>query len=164
MHVVPRTRAYSNGYTVSRSANKLCTLAAPAMQSSARGNGRKCWKSVLADGCGMHHDRAMQRTAPRKVAIVVFPGVQSLDVTGPLEVFSGAAQVIEDRADRGGAVLEGAAREAAAREAAAREGAAREGVAPEGAARAERGYEIRVLARDRAPLRTSSGLTLVPDG
>src|SRR4029077_11813242 len=34
------------------------------------------------------------RTAPRHVAIVAYPDVQSLDVTGPLEVFAGAAQLI----------------------------------------------------------------------
>src|ERR1700679_2450583 len=40
---------------------------------------------------------------PREIAIVVYPGVQSLDVTGPLEVFAGAQQLIEEtrRRDRG---------------------------------------------------------------
>jgi transcriptional regulator GlxA family with amidase domain len=33
--------------------------------------------------------------APRQVAILVYPGVQSLDVSGPLEVFAGAQQLIE---------------------------------------------------------------------
>jgi transcriptional regulator GlxA family with amidase domain len=33
-------------------------------------------------------------SAPRQVVIVAFPGVQSLDVTGPLEVFVGAEQLI----------------------------------------------------------------------
>lgn len=33
---------------------------------------------------------------PRRVAILVYPGVQSLDVTGPLEVFSGAAAGIAE--------------------------------------------------------------------
>jgi transcriptional regulator GlxA family with amidase domain len=32
---------------------------------------------------------------PRKVVIVAFPAVQSLDVTGPLEVFAGAQQLVE---------------------------------------------------------------------
>ncbi len=36
----------------------------------------------------------MSRT--RKVAIVAYPGVQSLDVTGPLEVFAGAQRLIAD--------------------------------------------------------------------
>jgi transcriptional regulator GlxA family with amidase domain len=64
---------------------------------------------------------------PRQVAILVYPGVQSLDVTGPLEVFAGAQQLIE----AGG--------------------------------RDERGYEVQILSRDGAPLRTSSGLTITPD-
>jgi transcriptional regulator GlxA family with amidase domain len=43
------------------------------------------------------------KAAPRQVAILVFPGVQSLDVTGPLEVFAGAQQLIDStgRRDRG---------------------------------------------------------------
>jgi transcriptional regulator GlxA family with amidase domain len=65
--------------------------------------------------------------APRQVAILVYPGVQSLDVTGPLEVFAGAQQLIELTA------------------------------------RTERGYEIRTVSVDGAPLRCSSGLTLIPD-
>ena len=42
-------------------------------------------------------DRRMD-TAPEPtphVAIVVYPGVQSLDVTGPLEVFPGAQRLVE---------------------------------------------------------------------
>src|SRR2546430_10916789 len=31
---------------------------------------------------------------PRQVAILAYPGVQSLDVTGPLEVFDGASRLI----------------------------------------------------------------------
>jgi transcriptional regulator GlxA family with amidase domain len=49
-----------------------------------------------------------RRAAPRDVVILVYPDVQSLDVTGPLEVFSGAQQLLDfeaaaggDRADRG---------------------------------------------------------------
>jgi transcriptional regulator GlxA family with amidase domain len=34
-------------------------------------------------------------TAPREVVIVAYPGVQSLDVTGPLEVFAGAQQLVQ---------------------------------------------------------------------
>jgi transcriptional regulator GlxA family with amidase domain len=37
---------------------------------------------------------------PRRVAILLYPGVQSLDVTGPLEVFTGANRLIES--SRGG--------------------------------------------------------------
>jgi transcriptional regulator GlxA family with amidase domain len=40
---------------------------------------------------------------PRQVAILAFPGVQSLDLTGPLEVFTGAQRVLEEtgRHERG---------------------------------------------------------------
>jgi len=43
------------------------------------------------------------RRAPRRVAIVAFPGVQSLDMTGPLEVFDAATRLIEatGRSERG---------------------------------------------------------------
>ncbi len=34
---------------------------------------------------------------PRRVAILLYPGVQSLDVTGPLEVFAGAARLVAAR-------------------------------------------------------------------
>ncbi|MFE3652956.1 GlxA family transcriptional regulator [Streptomyces sp. NPDC059152] len=57
----------------------------------------------------------------RDVLVVLFDGVQSLDVTGPIEVFSGAGQ---------------------------------------GAPGA---YRIRTATLDGAPVRTTSGLTLVPD-
>ncbi len=59
-------------------------------------------------------------TAPRKVTIVAFPDMQSLDAIGPHEVFSTAAQ------------LEPGA------------------------------YEVELVARQRGPLRTSSGLALLP--
>ena len=44
-----------------------------------------------------------RQSGSRKVAIVVYPGVQSLDVTGPLEVFAGAQRLIADtgRPERG---------------------------------------------------------------
>jgi transcriptional regulator GlxA family with amidase domain len=40
---------------------------------------------------------------PRQIAILVYPGVQSLDFTGPLEVFAGAQRLIEQsgRRERG---------------------------------------------------------------
>ncbi|MGW1895645.1 GlxA family transcriptional regulator [Streptomyces sp. NPDC002004] len=60
----------------------------------------------------------------RNVLVVLFDDVQSLDVTGPVEVFAGAAAYLGD---------------------------------PEGA------YRIRTASLDGAPVRTSSGLTLVPD-
>jgi len=41
--------------------------------------------------------------APRRVAILIYPGVQSLDFTGPLEVFVGAQRLVEEsgRRERG---------------------------------------------------------------
>ncbi len=76
----------------------------------------------------MGDDRCMhERRKPRNVAIVAYPGVQSLDVTGPLEVFFGAQTLIE------------------------------------AAGRRERGYRVLTLSSDGRPLRTSSGLTVVPD-
>ena len=70
--------------------------------------------------------RMTPASAARHVVIVAYAGVQSLDVTGPLEVFAGAQQLI--RATH----------------------------------RNARGYEVTVVSRDGEPLRTSSGLTLVP--
>ncbi len=64
--------------------------------------------------------------SPRQVAILAFPNVQSLDVTGPLEVLAGAQRVIE------------------------------------GEGRRERGYEVRVVSADGAPLASSSGLRILP--
>ncbi|MFE1560221.1 GlxA family transcriptional regulator [Streptomyces sp. NPDC058734] len=61
--------------------------------------------------------------SPRNVLVVLYDGVQSLDVTGPVEVFDGAGRLP-----------------------------------------AEEGYEIRTVSPGGAPVRTSSGLTLVPDG
>ncbi len=40
------------------------------------------------------------RSSPRQIVIVVYPGVQSLDVAGPLEVFSGASRLLAGRGDR----------------------------------------------------------------
>jgi transcriptional regulator GlxA family with amidase domain len=62
--------------------------------------------------------------APRTVLVVLFDGVQSLDVTGPVEVFAGADAYA---GDVGGT------------------------------------YRIRTASLAGAPVRTSSGLTLVPD-
>jgi transcriptional regulator GlxA family with amidase domain len=46
------------------------------------------------------NDRAMSYSdGSRRIAILIYPGVQSLDVTGPLEVFTGAQRLIE--ADEG---------------------------------------------------------------
>jgi transcriptional regulator GlxA family with amidase domain len=65
--------------------------------------------------------------APHTVLIVVFDEVQSLDVTGPLEVFTGANRYLAARGADGPA------------------------------------YRITVASPGGAPVRTSSGLTLVPD-
>jgi transcriptional regulator GlxA family with amidase domain len=62
----------------------------------------------------------------RQIVIVLFDGVQSLDVTGPLEVFAGANRLPE--AGVGGR------------------------------------YEICTLSAGGAPVRTSSGLRITPDG
>ena len=37
--------------------------------------------------------------SPRQIAILAYPQVQSLDITGPLEVFSGARKLLS-RADK----------------------------------------------------------------
>ncbi|MFB8207546.1 GlxA family transcriptional regulator [Streptomyces sp. NPDC056010] len=58
----------------------------------------------------------------RSVLVVLFDGIQSLDVTGPMEVFAGASRFPEVS------------------------------------------YELRTASLDGAPVRTSCGLTLVPDG
>jgi transcriptional regulator GlxA family with amidase domain len=65
--------------------------------------------------------------APRRVVIVCFPGVQSLDVCGPLEVFAGATRWL-------------------------REGG-----------RTDPGYRVVTASRGGEPVRTSSGLQLIPD-
>jgi len=65
---------------------------------------------------------------PRRIAILLYPGVQSLDVTGPLEVFSAARAALTARGAEDG------------------------------------GYEVVTIARSREPVRSSSGLRLVPDG
>jgi transcriptional regulator GlxA family with amidase domain len=69
----------------------------------------------------------------REIVILLFDGVQSLDVTGPLEVFSAAGRVLASRG-------------------------------PDAGLSATAGYKITTLSSDGAPLRTSSGLGIVPDG
>ncbi len=73
---------------------------------------------------------------PRSVVVVLFDRVQSLDVSGPIEVLA-AAQRVQDAG--------GPARCAATSAAPPR-------------------YEIRTLSAGGAPVRTSSGITIVPDG
>jgi transcriptional regulator GlxA family with amidase domain len=67
------------------------------------------------------------RNGVRTAVIVAYEGVQSLDITGPLEVLAAANAVFAARG--------------------------------EGPA-----YELRLLSRDRAPVASSSGLRLTPDG
>ncbi len=64
---------------------------------------------------------SMEPMERRTVLIVLFDGVQSLDFTGPLEVFTGAASAVPGA------------------------------------------YDIRTGSLDGSPVRTSSGLTVVPD-
>ncbi|HSZ68799.1 MAG TPA: DJ-1/PfpI family protein [Solirubrobacteraceae bacterium] len=104
--------------------------------------------------------RHARNRAPREVAILVYPGVQSLDVTGPLEVFTGAQQLLDAEATGHGGARSSADRDGRRATAAAGDGAGRSGRA----APRERGYRVLVLSRDGAPVETSSGLTIVPHG
>jgi transcriptional regulator GlxA family with amidase domain len=72
---------------------------------------------------------------PRRVAILVYPGVQSLDITGPMEVFTGADSAISYLARQEGARHEGP--------------------------RAAAGYEVTLVGRDGLTS-TSSGLAIAP--
>src|SRR5690349_8289424 len=67
--------------------------------------------------------RGDARSMPRRIALVSFPDCQSLDVTGPYEVFSAASRL----------------------------------------AAAGEGYELTLLAPEHEPLRSESGLALLPD-
>ena len=82
-------------------------------------------------------------STPREVVILVYPEVQSLDVTGPLEVFSGADLLLAAR-------LHAWEPRRASRE----RGGDRRSEDP--------GYRITVVSPEGAPLVTSSGLTIVP--
>jgi transcriptional regulator GlxA family with amidase domain len=104
----------------------------------------------------------MTRTCPpRNVVILVYPGVQSLDVTGPLEVFCGAQSLLESglRGMPAGRLPAGDEHGGGA----GGRGADRAGGADR-AAVADRGYRTTVVSVDGAPVQTSSGLTIVPDG
>ncbi len=50
---------------------------------------------------GQLEPAAHRRLTAREVVILIYPGVQSLDVTGPLEVFAGATQLFGSHAGRG---------------------------------------------------------------
>jgi transcriptional regulator GlxA family with amidase domain len=87
--------------------------------------------------------------AKRNVAILIYSGVQSLDVTGPLEVFNAAQRLLELGAARGGASEP-------------RESGVRTRGGPGQSPRMASGYRTHVLSPDGDPVETSSGLTLVP--
>ena len=115
----------------------------------------------------------------RTVLIVVFDGVQSLDVTGPLEVFAGAdryagsdgAEVagVAGAAGADGAGADGSSVAGAARaDGAGADGAGAAGVddAGDGAGASGRGgsaYRVCTASLGGRPVRTTSGLVLVPD-
>jgi transcriptional regulator GlxA family with amidase domain len=82
---------------------------------------------------------------PRGIVILIYPGVQSLDVTGPLEVFAGARQLLEWEARSDGADRRSPAQRHST-----------------GIPR-DPGYRTHIVSPDGAPVTTSSGLTLVPD-
>jgi transcriptional regulator GlxA family with amidase domain len=73
-------------------------------------------------------DRTNTGANARQVVILAFPEVQSLDVTGPLEVFASATILLA------------------------------------ASAHLDAGYDVRILSRDGCPLRTSSGMEIMPHG
>jgi hypothetical protein len=87
-------------------------------------DGRKGGKNVIAATARSGNDAVM---SARTVLIAAFDGVQSLDITGPLEVLTGAS----------------------------RYQAGRWAASP--------AYQVLVGSLGGVPVRTSSGLTLVPD-
>lgn len=91
----------------------------------AANDGRKSGILVIAD---IHRGGDDEGMAPHTVLIVLFDNVQSLDVTGPLEVFAGTNRYLAAR-DEGGLA-----------------------------------YQIMTASPGGAPVRTSSGLALLPDG
>ncbi len=111
---------------------------------------RRPGQSVAGSSSSAHTSRAR----PREIAILAFPGVQSLDVTGPLEVFAAADLLMRASA--------GARRSLARAGTSVRDGGARDLARTDESARHT--YEISILSSDGAPLRTSSGLEIVPHG
>jgi transcriptional regulator GlxA family with amidase domain len=94
--------------------------------------GKVGYSSLQTPGRGREHG-AMP---PRTVLFLVFDGVQSLDVTGPLEVF---AHACDGGGERDGRLQPGGRGDPAA------------------------AYRIVVAGPGGVPVRTSAGLTLVPD-
>jgi transcriptional regulator GlxA family with amidase domain len=107
-------------------------------------DGSNRWKLVLADTAIVSDHRLVAKRAPtRQVVIVLFDGVQSLDVTGPLEVFAGANRLLgAEQTPRNGSPSVGSGSRC----------------------EAPRRYEIRTSSAAGAPVRTSSGLLITPDG
>jgi transcriptional regulator GlxA family with amidase domain len=102
-------------------------------------DGSNRWKLVLADTTIVGDHRLVPKPAPtRQVVIVLFDGVQSLDVTGPLEVFTGANRLLD------------------AERTPAADTSSKSHLPPR--------YEIRTFSAAGAPVRTSSGLLISPDG
>jgi transcriptional regulator GlxA family with amidase domain len=79
-------------------------------------------------------------SSSRNVVIFAYPGVQSLDVTGPLEVFDGARRLLDANVRRPGSTR----------------------AADSARGRSDRGYRTSVVSPDGAPLVCTSGLTIVP--
>ncbi len=53
----------------------------------------RAWRrSALAEMTSFAHSLPVPRTAARRVVVIVFPGVQTLDAAGPAEVFAGASR------------------------------------------------------------------------
>src|SRR4051812_11479160 len=50
--------------------------------------------NVLADISVFAHDRPM--TKPLRIAFLVYPGIQALDLSGPLELFARATRLLRD--------------------------------------------------------------------
>jgi len=58
-------------------------------------DGRICWGIVIA--ASNPRDYVCRMSGPRRIAFLAFDGMQSLDLTGPLEVFAGASWLCTQR-------------------------------------------------------------------
>ena len=119
-----RTSTTNGRARIDKTLSRFSLIRATAQACARRpANGRKSGINVIAVITGSTDDGSM---LTRTVLIAAFDGVQSLDVTGPLEVFTGAG----------------------------RYAAARGTGLP--------GYQVQVASLGGLPVRTSSGLTVVP--
>jgi transcriptional regulator GlxA family with amidase domain len=109
---------------------------------------------------------------PRDVVILVYAGVQSLDVTGPLEVFSGAQQLLASGARShlapapelpAGDGPEGGGDHGDRGHGDRSNRGDRGGRGHGDRSNRERGYRVTIVSADGTPVRSSSGLTIVPD-